>query len=785
MNIERPTLRDKLVTNRVVAAGILKGAAWMAGRAPEEPRMASVAKLVVFILIAFGAEPSRATEPAAHARPNPDDPTLAAKFSGHVLGPAGQPLAGARVYVIPLSNGLDRQLIPNDEHTSDHPVRATTGADGRFDFEAPDVTLLDLDGLPTRKFSMVVAMADGHGLDWINVRGRSRSSSIEDPSRSTDLELRLPLDDVPLRGQLFDDSLHPLAGARVVVTQLHIPKNRDLDAFLERGKEREKQNAAGKIEVVPSLGDYFERSLYAIRTLPEVSIEARTDAEGRFTFRGFGRDRIVYLKATAPTAVVTTGSVMTRELPDMPGRGANFSMILEKGRTITGIVRDADTKQPIPGMWVGTGRENFPRDGIHGHKTVTDAAGRFTITGLSTDPHKWGVTAMSPPGMTYTCVGAITTESGDEPLVLECRRGIPFRLTVRNEAGEPIDAEVAFHDVLPNPYSPKAYCFPNHARITQVVRRGPGEYEGFVIPGPGALFIKTPGMPDYYPAQVDPKAFFAPGRTDWAGDDWTGAYRTKAENAYGTTGRVATSMGLINQLDYAAIVLVNPEPDSPPLELAATVRQGITRLVTILDPDGAPLAGVSTQGVTEHPYDHEPPLRAATFPVMRLRPDVYRRISFKVKDRQLAGFLFVRGDSAEPCTVRMQPWAAVTGRLLDADGKPLRARIAMDNLTEEMLADPTIGSRQTVETNHAGEFRIDELVPGLTYAGEIRDFKSHKQIGLAFANLVLKPGETRNLGDIHLKSPLVAAAADLVPTLRVVAQYPAAPRQFPTQRVAP
>src|SRR5262249_33748048 len=72
--------------------------------------------------------------------PDPDDPKFAGRFSGRVNGPDGKPLAGARVYIVPF-HGANKDAGP---------VRATTDAAGRFEFDAPDMTYTQSAGLPPR-----------------------------------------------------------------------------------------------------------------------------------------------------------------------------------------------------------------------------------------------------------------------------------------------------------------------------------------------------------------------------------------------------------------------------------------------------------------------------------------------------------------------------------------------------------------------------------------------------------------------------------------------------------
>ena len=82
------------------------------------------------------------------------------------------------------------------------------------------------------------------------------------------------------------------------------------------------------------------------------------------------------------------------------------------------------------------------------------------------------------------------------------------------------------------------------------------------------------------------------------------------------------------------------------------------RQVTLLDPEGRPVVGAQSTGLTYHPWDHEPVLRAATFPITGLHPGRARRITFVKEDRKLIGFLLARGDGDAPYSVRMRPWAA-------------------------------------------------------------------------------------------------------------------------------
>ncbi|MEX2309736.1 MAG: site-specific integrase [Pirellulales bacterium] len=338
---------------------------------------------------------------------------------------------------------------------------------------------------------------------------------------------------------------------------------------------------SGQEESAAGMVDY-ERVLYQPQLLPGMTTATRTDADGRFMMSGFGRNRLAMLSVSAPSVVDTKVTVTTRDMPDIgvlrdfngkPTQvihGATFTRQLERGLTITGLVRDRETNSPIPGMWVTryydplTNSPISPRTNPYVAEVtpVTDKRGRFTISGLDSELLNWeehhrNVIALPRPGGQYAMsTGIIGRNSA---VIIECARGIPFRLKLVNEHGDAVEADVKYHHLNPNPFVAdlaKSYLNINGSVsfMNRAARRANGTYEGFVLPGPGAVLVKTP-VRAYRADRVDPKAFFAPGRTDWTGQ----------ERAYGTHDTLTISEGQHDQDDYAAIVLVNPTPNSPPL----------------------------------------------------------------------------------------------------------------------------------------------------------------------------------------------------------------------------
>ena len=105
-----------------------------------------------------------------------------------------------------------------------------------------------------------------------------------------------------------------------------------------------------------------------------------------------------------------------------------------------------------------------------------------------------------------------------------------------------------------------------------------------------------------------------------------------------------------------------------------------------------------------------------------------------------------RGDDDSPYTVRMQPWGSVTGRIVDKSGKPhVRTILTAGSSGTLINPDATIGDSVGTKTDADGRFRIDRLVPGLSYTVRAYPRRGHL-LGTAFEKLVVEPGKVRNLG---------------------------------------
>ena len=222
-------------------------------------------------------------------------------FNGRVTGPDGKPLSRARVFVVPWTENLKTIGA----------VRAETDAEGRFEFDAPDMTYTNAEGRLLRRQGVLIATADGFAADGMRTWGENLPGfrSHSDPVEGAPLNLRLAKSDVPIEGRFLNHDGTPLAGARVEIIGVMIPQKYDLDAHLARELKFAFFNVTD-----------YERELYKPGLLPGLVLETKTDADGHFKLSGLGRDRLAYLKVSAPSVVDTELEVMTRNTPDVRTR---------------------------------------------------------------------------------------------------------------------------------------------------------------------------------------------------------------------------------------------------------------------------------------------------------------------------------------------------------------------------------------------------------------------------------------------------------------------------------
>ena len=136
-------------------------------------------------------------------------------------------------------------------------------------------------------------------------------------------------------------------------------------------------------------------------------------------------------------------------------------------------------------------------------------------------------------------------------------------------------------------------------------------------------------------------------------------------------------------------------------------------------------------------------------------------------EKKLGKALVVRGDEAEPQRVRLEPLSGVTGRVLDAAGRPLaglHVRADLSRTPEDLDRLPvqffiTRGTwaaklEGKATTDADGKFRLDGLMPGLKYNLVVSEDDSDDADRVVVRRDGVAPAESgrdRDLGDLRGK----------------------------------
>jgi RNA polymerase sigma factor (sigma-70 family) len=641
--IRGPALARLGMATVLALATALLAACLLANRPPEVP------------LLPEGQQrPAAPGGFAGGTPPNPPRSTQAGgeadpwfEVSGRVLGPAGRAFAGARLYVGYTRRRSEPEAVA---HRPDYPLRTTSGPDGRFRFTFAR-SELDERYLDASR-PVVMAVADGLGLDWAEIAGREP------------LRLRL-VEDEPVDGRILGPDRRPVPGARVTVREVTSRRPEDAQA-----------GTAGKSCRGPLPGQP----------------PATTDADGRFRLTGLGRDRLVSLalegQAILPTSFgVTVNRPTEAAVPRSLGR--SFEHVSAARRPIRGVVRDRLTGRPLAGVTVG-----FLAIGSHptSPPTRTDRAGRYELLGPATSFAT--LVARPPRGQPYLAEVQSANARIPGPLRLdfELLGGLTLRGRVTDQAtGKPPRRAVV--EYYPLPSNEQAALRNHHPRVppSSCSLGSDGSYSLAVLPGQGIVLVTASPRDSYTSARLDAKELA--GLCKGAARAWAHI----ADRPASSPARVVDR--------YNALALINPAHRAAPPKLDFILHRARPLSGTVVGPTGEPLAGVRVCGLTSMP-DAEV-LQSSDFTVEGLNPRVLRHLTFYHREKRLGKALRLLGEQTEALTIRLERCGEVIGRVVDRAGKPVPGMQVSRYRPGNDLNVP-------VKTDAQGRFRA-VLLPGLAY----------------------------------------------------------------------
>jgi len=221
---------------------------------------------------------------------------------------------------------------------------------------------------------------------------------------------------------------------------------------------------------------------------------------------------------------------------------------------------------------------------------------------------------------------------------------------------------------------------------------------------------------------------------------------TERDDEYGTKESSLNDTAPFSQkiaTNYCALARVDPAKGAESVTRNVTLDPGWTCTGTVLGLDGKPLAGARAFGVSGRRWWEEAS-KTAEFTVPQFNPNQPRNLLFLHLEKRLFGVAETPKQKGQTLRVQMEPAATVTGRLIDAEGRP-RAGVALEVWFSPRGEEH--GGRYPTEPFHTdaqGRFRIEPLVPGCKFGLEGGKAKLNFGDGL-------RAGQTKDLGDVRLK----------------------------------
>jgi RNA polymerase sigma factor (sigma-70 family) len=553
----------------------------------------------------------------------------------------------------------------------------------------------------------VVATAKGFGPDWQALTPTTK-----------EVNLRLAPDDVPIQGRFLNLEGRGIAGVSVRVRRVEKRTDGgDLDAVVATKRKW----AHGEYVNGPDL------TMLPADFIP--GIQVTTGAEGRFRLTGVGRDRVVSLLIEGKAIEPINVEVFTRNGPveglfsgneNDAVYGATFERIIPPGKPVVGTVREKGTGKPLAGIRVSCGRCS----------AQTDADGRYRIDG----PRKrdqYSVTAHGVPYFDVTKSNVPDTPGFDAVTVdFELQRGIEVRGRVLDKVtGKPVRGTVTYMTFADNPHL-KRLAVPR----TDATIQEDGSFSFAAPPGPGVLAVIADE--DNY-RKVKPAA------------DW----------------KLVPGINWVPGVAHAIVPIDASEKDGKPTSVEIRLEPAATVNVEVLGPDGKPALAYFAAGLTASARQNVSWIMQRTSPTVTVRgleKDTPRTVVVLTADGKLGKAAEVRADAAVPTRLQLEPLSGLTGRVVGADGRP-RAGLQVRATFSQKGGDGTRLPVQffmtgatwaaklepTAKTDADGKFRLDGLMPGLTYTLVASDDEGE----LARREAVMPPaaGKTDDIGELRIK----------------------------------
>jgi hypothetical protein len=316
---------------------------------------------------------------------------------------------------------------------------------------------------------------------------------------------------------------------------------------------------------------------------------------------------------------------------------------------------------------------------------------------------------------------------------------------IDKETGRPVRGDARYSPLTDNPFWIEA-CKPDNPNrfppriLNDYHETREDNFIQFVVyPGPGVIYAGAGWWGPYLPVRLDPE------------DEKAGHYPGLKNDP------INGFMDL-----FSGYRRIDPKPTDRQLDFDIVLDPGRTLKGTVVDPGGRPVRGVTGWGLglghiprqgyaTER--QGEQILETATFTATGIGRDKPCSLSFVHRGCKLIGQITIRPEDNGPLTVRLQPWGTLTGRLIDAEGKPftkVKIRLKYPDSPGSGVRPPD----QEFATDREGRFRVEGLLPNRDHKLILEHGPGKNSAVSATTdlnNLKTREGEIKNVGDITIK----------------------------------
>jgi hypothetical protein len=189
------------------------------------------------------------------------------------------------------------------------------------------------------------------------------------------------------------------------------------------------------------------------------------------------------------------------------------------------------------------------------------------------------------------------------------------------------------------------------------------------------------------------------------------------------------------------------------------LERATTFTVKVQGPDGKPATDVMVAGNTARDWMYPTPCDGDACPVYELDTAKPRLVVLYDRKANLAAAVRLTGAEKEPLVVKLGPLETIKGKLADAAGRPIANAIVRLGFRErpageinQLIHGGRRDAERLVETNAAGEFTLDRVLPGLKF--HVYGQKGNKDLeppNWKVGGFEAKGGETTDVGTVKLK----------------------------------